>query len=161
MDVEGQRNPSALVRGKLAMQVSSAILYGFTAISMNFVNKKALKEFPLSNVLLLNQMCLALVVLPSIKAAGYLTYPAITLKRAVSVLGVTILYVTNVAFSLSSLSSLNIVFYSILKRLTPMMVLIIKVCFCPLQLLFTSFLPAAGGVQRTGQTCQYQRADGV
>lgn len=34
---------------------------------MNFVNKKALKEFPLSNVLLLNQMCLALVVLPSIK----------------------------------------------------------------------------------------------
>jgi hypothetical protein len=47
-----------------------------------------------------------------LQASGYLTYPAITWKRAVSVLGVTILYVTNVAFSLISLSSLNIVFYS-------------------------------------------------
>ena len=47
-----------------------------------------------------------------LQAAGYLTYPAITLEKAVSVLGVTVLYVTNVAFSLMSLNSLNIVFYS-------------------------------------------------
>lgn len=49
------------------MQVFSACLYGTVAISMNFVNKGTLRNFPLSNVLLLNQMCLALIVLPSVK----------------------------------------------------------------------------------------------
>lgn len=34
---------------------------------MNFVNKAALREFPLSNVLLLNQMMLALLILPTLK----------------------------------------------------------------------------------------------
>ena len=34
---------------------------------MNFVNKAALIEFPLSNVLLLNQMMLAVLVLPAAK----------------------------------------------------------------------------------------------
>lgn len=37
------------------------------AIAMNFVNKAALQQFPLSNILLLNQMLLALFVLPSLK----------------------------------------------------------------------------------------------
>ena len=37
------------------------------AVSMNFVNKAALQEFPLSNVLLLNQMLLALLILPTLK----------------------------------------------------------------------------------------------
>ncbi len=72
-----------MIRGKLAMQAFSAALYASTAISMNFVNKAALREFPLSNVLLLNQMCLALVVLPSIKvrtltAASMIAYGALT-----------------------------------------------------------------------------------
>ena len=65
--LQGQKKPGALIRGKLAMQVFSACMYGTVAISMNFVNKGAMREFPLSNVLLLNQMCLALIVLPSIK----------------------------------------------------------------------------------------------
>lgn len=47
-----------------------------------------------------------------VQGFGYLSYPAITWQRATMVLTVTILYVTNVAFSLVSLSSLNIVFYS-------------------------------------------------
>ena len=34
---------------------------------MNFVNKAALIQFPLSNVLLLNQMVLAVLVLPAAK----------------------------------------------------------------------------------------------
>jgi hypothetical protein len=68
--MQAQRKPLAIVRGKLAMQVFSATLYGLTAISMNFVNKAVLREFSLSNVLLLNQICLSLVVLPSVKVPG-------------------------------------------------------------------------------------------
>ena len=53
-----------------------------------------------------------LKVLNPVQGFGYLSYPAITWQRATMVLSVTILYVTNVAFSLVSLSTLNIVFYS-------------------------------------------------
>ena len=49
------------------MQLFSALLYGCTAVAMNFVNKAALMQFPLSNVLLLNQMVLAVLVLPAAK----------------------------------------------------------------------------------------------
>lgn len=121
------------------MQVLSALLYGSTAVAMNFVNKATLAEFPLTNVLLLVQMMLALLVLPSLKvlsqapflaprasqlslgardlnsltvqSLGYVAYPSVTRKQAVTLLPVTILYVTNVAFALISLSTLNIVFY--------------------------------------------------
>lgn len=54
-------------RSKLLVQLFSATLYGSTAVAMNFVNKAALAEFPLTNVLLLNQMLLALIVLPTLK----------------------------------------------------------------------------------------------
>ena len=87
------------------------------------------------------------------QAFRLLSYPDITRAKAVALLPVTCLYVTNVAFALVSLGSLNIVFYrqaiipctissgatrpvpvatnlfacSSLKRLTPMIVLVIKV----------------------------------
>ena len=97
--------------------------------------------------------CTEVSELGGLQALGLLSYPDVTRAKAVTLLPVTCLYVTNVAFALVSLGSLNIVFYrqaivvcivtshaarpvpatailfpcSSLKRLTPMIILVIKV----------------------------------
>ena len=72
-------------KGNLALQLFSAAFYGTMAIAMNFVNKAALQNFPLSNVLLLNQMLLALLVLPTLKASSVILQMMSTVPRELSV----------------------------------------------------------------------------
>ena len=42
----------------------------------------------------------------------------------------TVLYTANVGFSLFGLKTLNIPMYNVLKRLTPIIVLVVKACTC-------------------------------
>ncbi|KAK9824238.1 hypothetical protein WJX72_008863 [[Myrmecia] bisecta] len=111
---------------KLLWGGGSALLYGGTAIAMNFVNKAALREFPLANAILLFQMLSAIAVIYPLKAVGAVKFPPLSLAKAWGLLPVTLLYVSNVGFALVSLQSLNVPMYNTLKRLTPVLVLSVK-----------------------------------
>lgn len=54
-------------------------------------------------------------------------FPSVSLQRAWALTPVTLMYVSNVAFALMGLQNLNIPMYNTLKRLTPVIVLTVKV----------------------------------
>ena len=54
-------------------------------------------------------------------------FPSVSVQRAWALTPVTLLYVSNVAFALMGLQNLNIPMYNTLKRLTPVIVLAVKV----------------------------------
>lgn len=101
----------------------SALLYGAVAISMNFVNKATLSQFPLPLALLTLQMLSAVTIVPLLQAAGLVHLPPLSLKKGLSLLPLCVLYNANTALALMGLNSLNIPVYSTLKRLTPVIVL--------------------------------------
>lgn len=81
MQAQKKAQPS---RSQLTLQLFSAGFYATMAVSMNFVNKAALREFPLSNVLLLNQMLLALLILPTLKVGAASLCGNLTLRGRLS-----------------------------------------------------------------------------
>lgn len=111
---------------RICAAMSSAGLYGATAIAMNFVNKAALMHFSLANSVLLLQMLAAVAIVQPLRWAGVLHFPAVSVAKARRLAPVTILYTANVCFALLGLSNLNIPMYNALKRLTPVMVLAVK-----------------------------------
>ena len=63
-----------------------------------------------------------------VQVGGNVNFPAVHRQCAWSLMPVTLLYVGNVAFALMSLQNLNIPMYNTLKRMTPVIVLVVKVC---------------------------------
>lgn len=100
---------------------------GFCAVSMNFVNKAALMAFPFTNTLLFIQMVAVLMLMFPLRSLGVITFPDLNARKARQLLPITLLYIGNVASALLGLKVLNIPMYSVLKRMTPMMVLVAKV----------------------------------
>lgn len=66
-------------------------------------------------------------MLPTSQTLSIVEFPPVTLQRAWTLTPVTLLYVSNVAFALMGLQNLNIPMYNTLKRLTPVIVLVVKV----------------------------------
>ena len=65
--------------------------------------------------------------LPASQALAIVHFPAVNVQRAWALTPVTLLYISNVAFALLGLQSLNIPMYNTLKRVTPVVILAIKV----------------------------------
>lgn len=93
------------------------------------------------------------------QALKIVTFTAVNWQRAWGLAPVTLLYVSNVAFALMGLQNLNIPMYNTLKRLTPVIVLITKVCsrvirLCDITLI--SDKSSMGKVLRWGRWCAWQ-----
>ena len=82
------------------------------------------------------------------QALKIVTFTAVNWQRAWGLAPVTLLYVSNVAFALMGLQNLNIPMYNTLKRLTPVIVLITKVCS---QVLPFSDITLINGKSSTGK----------
>lgn len=105
----------------------SALLYGIVGLAMGFINKAVLQLWPFSNSFLLFQMGSSLFLLYLLSALGLLSLPPVDLKSARALSGVVFFYNANVAFALAAVQALSIPVYHVLKRLTPVFILLIKV----------------------------------
>jgi len=108
------------------MSASSATAYGLVGLLMGFVNKAVLMQWPYPNSFLALQMVASIVVVYVLKAWGLATVQPLHMKAAKALLPVVFFYNTNVAFALAAVRSLSIPVYHVLKRLTPVMVLLGK-----------------------------------
>ncbi|GIL72333.1 hypothetical protein Vretimale_3998 [Volvox reticuliferus] len=106
--------------------IGSALLYGTVAVSMNFVNKASMQMLPLPNVVMVMQMVATFLMLHPLLELGVLDFPRFSWATCRRLFWITVLYTANVGFALFGLKTLNIPMYNVLKRLTPMMILIVK-----------------------------------
>ncbi|CAM6029770.1 hypothetical protein CY35_13G113800 [Sphagnum magellanicum] len=108
------------------MSAASASAYGFVGLLMGFVNKAVLMQWPYPNSFLTLQMVASILVVYAMKAWGLATVQPLQLRAAKALCPVVFFYNTNVAFALAAVKSLSIPVYHVLKRLTPVMVLVAK-----------------------------------
>mmetsp|Transcript_35127 Transcript_35127/g.56828 ORF Transcript_35127/g.56828 Transcript_35127/m.56828 type:complete len:346 (-) Transcript_35127:539-1576(-) len=108
-----------------AKSIFACALYGFTSVSMQFFNKAVMNGFGFSysNVMILLQMFLSVILLDILKAFGLVSYPKFQMSYARKVLPVAVAYCLNVALALAALRDLNVPMYSTLKRLTTAVVM--------------------------------------
>ncbi|KAH8944471.1 hypothetical protein BDL97_13G112500 [Sphagnum fallax] len=83
-------------------------------------------QWPYPNSFLTLQMVASILVVYAMKAWGLATVQPLQLRAAKALCPVVFFYNTNVAFALAAVKSLSIPVYHVLKRLTPVMVLIAK-----------------------------------
>lgn len=119
-----RRSPSVLVSDW--MSLTSAGLYGSVGLCMGFANKAVLMQWPHSNALLLLQNVAAILIVYALKALGLISVRPFELRAARALAGVVFFYNANVAFALAAVRALSIPVYHVLKRLTPVLVLIAK-----------------------------------
>jgi hypothetical protein len=108
------------------MSAASAAAYGVVGLLMGFVNKAVLMQWPYPNSFLTLQMVASILVVYAMKACGLANVQPFQLRAAKELLPVVFFYNTNVAFALAAVKSLSIPVYHVLKRLTPVMVLVAK-----------------------------------
>ncbi|CAM6030664.1 unnamed protein product [Sphagnum balticum] len=108
------------------MSAASAAAYGVVGLLMGFVNKAVLMQWPYPNSFLTLQMVASILVVYAMKAWGLANMQPFQLQAAKELLPVVFFYNTNVAFALAAVKSLSIPVYHVLKRLTPVMVLVAK-----------------------------------
>ncbi|PNH10960.1 UDP-N-acetylglucosamine/UDP-glucose/GDP-mannose transporter [Tetrabaena socialis] len=106
--------------------LGAAVLYGFTAVSMNFVNKASMQMMPLPNVVMVIQMVATFLILQPLLELGVVDFPRFSWQTCRRLFWITALYTANVGFALFGLRTLNVPMYNVLKRLTPMIVLTVK-----------------------------------
>ncbi|GAQ91324.1 hypothetical protein KFL_007650040 [Klebsormidium nitens] len=126
----GDSEPKRGVNGLLSkltpkelMGLAAALLYGAMSVSMAFVNKGLLMEYPFPNVVLTLQMAATAAIIVTGQRLRWFKVRPWDNRVAKSLLPLVFLYNANVAFALASLQTLNIPMYVTLKRLTPVVVL--------------------------------------
>ncbi|GLC35856.1 hypothetical protein PLESTB_000512900 [Pleodorina starrii] len=120
------KNATLAQRAYGFLGIGSAVLYGTVAVSMNFVNKASMQMLPLPNVVMVMQMVATFLILHPLREMGYLDFPKFSWQTCRRLFWITVLYTANVGFALFGLKTLNIPMYNVLKRLTPMIILIVK-----------------------------------
>ncbi|EFJ43034.1 hypothetical protein VOLCADRAFT_66339 [Volvox carteri f. nagariensis] len=117
---------------------------------MNFVNKASMQMLPLPNVVMVMQMVATFIILHPLLELGYLGFPRFSWQTCKRLFWITVLYTANVGFALFGLKTLNIPMYNVLKRLTPMIILIVKAIYKKrwprLEISLAVFLVVAGCV---------------
>jgi len=83
-------------------------------------------QWPYPNSFLALQMVASIMVVYTMKAWGLSTVQPLHMKAAKALLPVVFFYNTNVGFALAAVRALSIPVYHVLKRLTPVMVLVGK-----------------------------------
>ncbi|KAG0622179.1 hypothetical protein M758_3G077600 [Ceratodon purpureus] len=117
---------TSLVYSARWMSVASACTYGLVGLIMGFFNKAVLVDWPYPNSFLALQMGVSIIIVYVLKAWGLATVKPLQAKSAKNLLPVVFFYNTNVAFALTAVRALSIPVYHVLKRLTPVMVLVGK-----------------------------------
>ncbi|KAF5826064.1 hypothetical protein DUNSADRAFT_4992 [Dunaliella salina] len=107
-----------------AAPVLSCLLYMSVSVAMTFVNKYTMQVFPLSNIVMIMQMVATWMILQPLRPI--LGFKPFSLARARQFLYITIMYTASTAFALIGLKTLNVPMYNVIKRLTPMTVLVFK-----------------------------------
>ena len=125
--VEPRQKPKTAGGGSDSLvALGSALLYGVTAISMNFVNKATLMHFPYSATILLCQMVTGIVVVLGLKRLRVVDIRPLEMSKCIDLLPLVLLYNGNAGGALMSLRRVPVPVYSTVKRLTPMIVLGVK-----------------------------------
>jgi len=107
-----------------AAPVLSCLLYMSVSVAMTFVNKYTMQVFPLSNIVMIMQMLATWMILQPLRPI--LGFRPFSLARARQFLYITVMYTASTAFALIGLKTLNVPMYNVIKRLTPMIVLVFK-----------------------------------
>lgn len=126
-DSGSQVNPPYTTKySQYTMAVFAALLYGIVGLTMGFANKAVLQIWPFSNTLLVLQMATSVVLVYTMRFFGLIDLRPFEWKAAKQLSGVVFFYNANVAFALAAVRALSIPVYHVMKRLTPVMVLIAK-----------------------------------
>lgn len=137
------------------VSIFSALLYCVVGLAMGFINKAVLMQWPYSNSLLMLQMAASVVIVYVLGGLGIIEVRPLDFASARALSGVVFFYNANVAFALAAVEALSIPVYHVLKRLTPVMVLIAKffigdgfppleVCLSVIAVVSGCFLAGAG-----------------
>lgn len=102
----------------------AAVSYGLASVTMVFINKAVLMEYPYSMTLLTLQQLVTGLLIKFGRVFGFTKARELDLVTAKKLLPLSLFYNANVLFALASLKGVNIPMYIALKRLTPLAVLI-------------------------------------
>ncbi|KAL5075590.1 hypothetical protein RYX36_014574, partial [Vicia faba] len=106
----------------------AAVSYGFASMAMVFINKVVLMQYTYSMTLLTLQQLFTTMLIHFGRKMGYARARGVDMETAKQLFPVSFFYNANVAFALASLKGVNIPMYIAIKRLTPLVVLIVR-CF--------------------------------
>ena len=117
----------AVVPASKGTGLAIAFIFGVCSASMAFANKAVLSSysynFPITLVTL--QMLFTIILLEILRLMGLITLPAFSLERGMSFLIPSIFYAVNCVLALSALSGMNIPMYGLIKRCSPLVILIL------------------------------------
>ena len=105
-----------------------AILYGVTSASMAFANKAVLTSYSFDYpfFLVTCQMGFAIVLLETLRVSRSTSLVRFSLQRGKDFLLPSIFYAVHSVLSLSALSGMNIPMYGVIKRCSPVVILLLS-----------------------------------
>lgn len=125
-DGVGTPHASTKPATSLFLSTGTAFLWAATSVTMNFVNKYTMMIFPLTNIIMVLQMLATWAILQPLRDSDIVKFPPFNIAQAKKLFLITCLYTANVVFSLLGLKTLNMPMYQVLKRMTPLIVLVVK-----------------------------------
>lgn len=113
---------------EVVMKIFSAIFYASTSFWIIVVNKIVLTKysFPSANVLGFGQMIATIIVLFLGKLFQVISFPAITSDLPSKIFPLPLLYIGNLMFGLSGTQRLSLPMFTVLRRFTILMTLILE-----------------------------------
>lgn len=105
----------------------AALSYGAVSLSMNFANKAVFADTTFSSIpsILVIQFLFTIIVLKFMKYFQLVEYNPVSKELLTELALPSLLYCVNVGLSLSSLSSVSIPVYQVIKRITPVATVLI------------------------------------
>ena len=91
------------------------------------ISQAVLQQWPYSNTLLMLQMATSILLVTLFSFMNLAHIRPIDMKGARALFPLAFFYNANVAFALAAIQSLSIPVYHVMKRLTPICILLIKV----------------------------------
>ncbi len=106
-----------------------ALMYGFTSVGMTFINKLMLNTFNYDYqfFLMLSQMLFTAFAVETLRLSGMATIPNYDLSRGRKFFLPSVFYGLHSVLCLAALTNMNIPMYSLMKRCTPFVTLLLGV----------------------------------
>ena len=121
-------SPVELTAAKSSIKgVFIAFMYGACSLSMALMNKAVLNTYSFNYpmLLVLCQMIFTVTLLEFLRLTNQITLPKFTLARSRSFLVPSIFYGIHSVLSLTALSGMNIPMYGVIKRCSPVVILLL------------------------------------